>query len=78
VSAISDMVAPVVLITVGTIFANGLLTAGTTLADRKSALSQEHMGILRGPHGEPGADETALAALLKIRAARPTARCNAG
>ena len=52
VPAISDMVAPMVLITMGTIFANGLLTAGTTLADRESALSQEHLGMLRGPHGE--------------------------
>jgi hypothetical protein len=29
VSAISDIVAPVVLITLATIFSNGLLTAGT-------------------------------------------------
>lgn len=51
-SAISDMVAPVVLITLATIFANGLLTVGTTLAGRASALNRERMGILRGPHGE--------------------------
>jgi len=52
VSAISDMVAPVVLITLATIFANGLLTAATTFAGRISALKQERLGILRGPHGE--------------------------
>jgi Protein of unknown function (DUF2721) len=46
------MVAPVVLITVATIFANGLLTAGTNVADRVSALNRERLGILRGPHGE--------------------------
>jgi hypothetical protein len=52
VSAISDMVAPVVLITLATIFANGLLTAATTFGGRISALKQERLGILRGPHGE--------------------------
>ena len=51
-SAISDMVAPVVLITLATIFSNGLLTAGTALRDRIYALNRERLGILRGPHGE--------------------------
>ena len=51
-SAISDMVAPVVLITLATIFANGLMAAGTAIANRISALNQERLSILGGPHGE--------------------------
>jgi len=52
VSAISDMVAPVVLITAAAILGNGLLTAGAAVADRIFALNRERMGILGGPHGE--------------------------
>jgi hypothetical protein len=52
VSAIADMVAPVVLITLGTIFANGLLSTGIAVRDRIFALNRERRGILRGPHGE--------------------------
>jgi hypothetical protein len=52
VVAISDMVAPVVLITLASIFANGLLAAGTALANDIFALNRERMSILRGPHGE--------------------------
>jgi hypothetical protein len=52
VSAISDMVAPVVLITLATIFANGLMTVGVAFADRVLALERERLGILAGPHGE--------------------------
>lgn len=52
VSAISDMVAPVVLITAAAILGNGLLTAGAAVADRMFALNRERMGILGGPHGE--------------------------
>jgi hypothetical protein len=52
VSAIGDMVAPVVLITLATIFSNGLMTAGTAVRDRIFALNHERLGILRGPHGE--------------------------
>ena len=52
VSAIADMVAPVVLITLATIFANGLITAATAVRDRILALNRERRGILRGPHGE--------------------------
>ena len=51
-SAISDMVAPVVLITLAVLFANGLLTIGTAFADNVLALNRERLGILRGPHGE--------------------------
>ena len=51
-SAIGDMVAPVVLITLATIFANGLLAHATSLGDKVLAMDQERLGILRGPHGE--------------------------
>jgi hypothetical protein len=46
------MVAPVVLITLATIFANGLNSVSTALTDSVLALYREHLGILRGPHGE--------------------------
>src|SRR5215469_7163877 len=46
------MVAPVVLITLTAIFANGLLAALTALGDRLLALDEERLGILAGPHGE--------------------------
>jgi Protein of unknown function (DUF2721) len=52
VSAISDMVAPVVLMTLATIFANGLLTVAASIAENVVALNRERLGILRGPHGE--------------------------
>ena len=51
-SAIADMVAPVVLITVATIFSNALLTVFFSLGDRVVALDRERLGILGGPHGE--------------------------
>ena len=51
-SAISDMVAPVVIITLAAIFANGLLASGATIADRILALNQQRLDILSGPHGE--------------------------
>jgi hypothetical protein len=52
VTAIADMVAPVVLITLATIFANGLMTVGATFANTVLALEKERLGILAGPHGE--------------------------
>jgi hypothetical protein len=52
VSAIADMVAPVVLITMATIFSNALLTTSAALAQSVLALDRERLGILRGPHGE--------------------------
>ena len=51
-SAIGDMVAPVVLITLTAIFANGLLATLTALGDRLMALDQERLDILAGQHGE--------------------------
>jgi hypothetical protein len=52
VSAIADMVTPVVLITLATLFANGLMTVGSAFADDVLALDRERMCILGGPHGE--------------------------
>jgi hypothetical protein len=52
VSAIGDMVAPVVLITLATIFSNGLMTIGSATEDRALALDRERLAILGGPHGE--------------------------
>jgi hypothetical protein len=52
VSAIADMVAPVVLITLATVFANGLMAASSALTGDVLALYRERLGILRGPHGE--------------------------
>lgn len=52
VSAIADMVAPLVLITLAVIFANGLMTTNAAYANRIYALKQERRGILRGPRGE--------------------------
>ncbi len=52
VSAIADMVAPVVLITLATIFTNGLMTVGAAFGNAVLALEKERMGILGGPHGE--------------------------
>jgi len=46
------MVAPVVLITLATIFANGLNSVSITLTDGLLELYRERLGILRGPHGE--------------------------
>ena len=52
VAAISDMVAPVVLITLITIFANGLMTVGAAFGNDVLALERERTDILGGPHGE--------------------------
>jgi hypothetical protein len=46
------MVAPVVLITLATIFSNGLMTAVAQARERLFALNRERLDILRGPHGE--------------------------
>jgi len=60
------MVAPVVLITLTTIFANGLLAALAALGDRLLALDEERLGILAGPHGEV-LDEDSLPAIDRER-----------
>jgi Protein of unknown function (DUF2721) len=51
ISAISAMVAPVVLITIDGILTSGLLTAYTKVADRLFGLNQERLGIVSAPDG---------------------------
>jgi hypothetical protein len=60
------MVAPVVLITLATIFSNGLLTAATAVRDRMFDLNHERLGILGGPHGEL-LDENSLSPIDRER-----------
>jgi len=69
VTAIQDMVAPVVLMTLATIYANGLLTLNTVHAQEVFALNRERMGILRGPHGE-ALDEESIAPADRERLAQ--------
>ena len=52
VSAIADMVAPVVIITLAAFLSNGLLTVSVTTGGWVLELDRERHGILRGPHGE--------------------------
>jgi hypothetical protein len=51
ISAISAMVAPVVLITVSGILTNGLLAAYTMVADRMFGLDREQLSIVSAPDG---------------------------
>jgi hypothetical protein len=48
-SAISDMVAPVVLITLAIFIGNGMLSTAIAIAGMELPLEQECAGILRGP-----------------------------
>jgi hypothetical protein len=73
-SAIADMVAPVVLITLGVIFSNALLSFSTAFADRVLELDHERLGILRGPLGElldedsvPSADRERLRQINDVK-----------
>jgi hypothetical protein len=50
-SAISSMVAPVVLITINGILISGLLTAYTKVADRMFGLDQERLGMVSAGDG---------------------------
>jgi hypothetical protein len=52
VSAIADMVAPVVIITLAAFLSNGLLTVSVTFGGWVLALDRERHSILRGPQGE--------------------------
>ncbi|HEY2508861.1 MAG TPA: DUF2721 domain-containing protein [Streptosporangiaceae bacterium] len=52
VNAISAMVAPVVLLTVGGLLANGLLTVYANVNDRMRDMTREHIEILTGPAHE--------------------------
>jgi hypothetical protein len=52
VNAISAMVAPVVLLTVGSLISNGLLTVYSSVNDRLRQMTRERIDILTGPGGE--------------------------
>jgi hypothetical protein len=52
VNAISAMVAPVVLLTVGGLLSNGLLTVYSSVNDRMREMTRERLEILTGPAGE--------------------------
>ena len=52
VQAIEAMVTPVVFITVGGLFINGLMVAVTTIGTRLHDLDRERLDILGGPNGE--------------------------
>jgi len=66
VSAIADMVAPVVLITMAAIFANGLISALSTVGERMFALNREQLDILTGLNGEE-LDEDSLPPMHRVR-----------
>lgn len=50
--AIADMLAPVILISAGGLFVNGLLGADTACSKRLHELNGERLSLLRGQHGE--------------------------
>lgn len=52
VSAISDMVAPVVLLTVGSMLSNGLLSAYSGVSAQLREMTRERIEIRTGPDGE--------------------------
>jgi len=52
VDAIDAMVAPVVLLTVGSLIANGLITVYNSVNDRLRQMTRERIEILTGPAGE--------------------------
>jgi hypothetical protein len=51
VNAISDMVAPVVLLTVGGMLSNGLITIYKDIDNRMRDMTRERLQIRRGPAG---------------------------
>jgi Protein of unknown function (DUF2721) len=66
VNAISAMVAPVVLLTTGSLLANGLLVVYSAVNDRMREMTRERQEIRRGPGGElvqhvPALDQERLA-----------------
>jgi len=64
VNAISAMVAPVVLLTTGSLLSNGLLSVYAAVNDRMREMTRERIDILTGPGGE----------LLDRQAVRPSGR----
>jgi hypothetical protein len=88
ISAISAMVAPVVLVTSGVVLLGGAINAYGLVADRLFRLTRERVGILSGPDGElldvaslPAADSERLTeidaqvpmVLQRVRRLRATA-----
>ena len=57
VDAIAEMLAPVVLISAGGIFANGLLAADTASGNRLHDLNSERLSLVGGPGGEKLAED---------------------
>jgi hypothetical protein len=52
VSAISAMVAPVVLVTTSALLSNGLLAVYASVNDRMREMTSERLALLSGPHGQ--------------------------
>jgi Protein of unknown function (DUF2721) len=52
VSAISAMVAPVVLVTTSAMLSNGLLTLYASVNDRMREMTSERLALLSGPRGQ--------------------------
>jgi hypothetical protein len=50
--AIADMLAPVILISAGWLFANGLMSADAVSSKRLQDLNSERLSLLAGPRGE--------------------------
>src|SRR5215469_8487370 len=65
-SAIADMVTPVVLITMAVIFANGLMSTINTVGTRMFDLNKEQTDILTGPDGEE-LEEHSVPAMHRVR-----------
>jgi uncharacterized protein DUF2721 len=66
VNAISDMVAPVVLLTVGGVLSNGLITIYSDINNRMREMTRERLEIRRGPAGQL-LDEDSVAAIDRER-----------
>ncbi len=60
VDAISAMVAPVVLLTTGSLLTNGLLTVYSAVNDRMRDMTRERIEIRSGPEGELVGDISAI------------------
>ena len=52
VSAISAMVAPVVLVTTSALLSNGLLAVYASVNDRMREMTSERLALLSGPRGQ--------------------------
>jgi Protein of unknown function (DUF2721) len=66
VDAIADMVAPVVLLTVGGMLSNGLITVNSDITNRMREMTRERLEIRRGPAGEV-LDDSSLPAIDRER-----------